>query len=177
MQLAFKVGDKAVYPAQGVVEITGIETKSILGNREVFYVLRVLDTQKKIMVPVTKVEVVGLRPVTPAGDIPALYDLMRERDVELDTSTWNRRHRRYLEKIKSGSIVELAEIVRDLHVMRLRKPLSFGEKKMLELAMGLLVKELAVSRGVPVETIEEELHDIFADTEPPPEDESKEEDF
>ena len=165
MVATFEVGEKAVYPAQGVAEVTGIETKEISGHQEQFYMLRVLDSAKKIMIPVSKVASVGLRPVIATDQVPDVYELLRERDVVLDQTTWNRRYRRYLEKIKTGAIEDVAEVMRDLYILRMEKPLSFGERKMLDTARHLLVQELCVSEGVEEEDIFDNLKEIFGDEE------------
>jgi len=161
-QTMFKVGDKAVYPAQGVAEIMGIETKSIAGNEEIFYVLRVLDTDKKIMIPLNKVDSVGLRQVIDDEKVTTVYEILRQRDVELDNQTWNRRYRRYLEKIKTGSVIDVAEVLRDLYLLRFDKTLSFGERKMLDTARSLLVKELSIAREIDETQIESEIEEMFA---------------
>lgn len=165
MQPTFKIGDKAVYPAQGVTEITGIESKEIMGNQEIFYVLRVLDTDKKIMIPVGKVDSVGLREVIGEGEVEQVYEVLRERTVKLDQTTWNRRYRRYLEKIKTGSVYDVAEVLRDLYMLKVEKPLSFGERKMLDTARQLLVTELSVARSVDEKALEKEIREMFGDDE------------
>lgn len=165
MQPTFKIGDKAVYPAQGVTEITGIESKEIMGNQEIFYVLRVLDTDKKIMIPVGKVDSVGLREVIGESDVALVYEVLRERSIKLDQTTWNRRYRRYLEKIKTGSVFDVAEVLRDLYMLKVEKPLSFGERKMLDTARQLLVTELSVARGVVETAVETEIREMFGDDE------------
>jgi len=166
MALNFKVGDRAVYPAQGVAEITAIEKKEIFGNQETFYVLQVLDSAKKIMIPLTKVESVGLRPVITKKQADEVYVVLKERDVKLDQTTWNRRYRRYLEKIKTGSIQDVAEVLRDLYILKEDKPLSFGERKMLDTARQLLVQELSVARKVKEQKILDSLIDIFGEDDP-----------
>jgi CarD family transcriptional regulator len=166
MALNFKVGDRAVYPAQGVAEITAIEKKEIFGNQETFYVLQVLDSAKKIMIPLTKVESVGLRPVITKRQADEVYVVLKERDVKLDQTTWNRRYRRYLEKIKTGSIQDVAEVLRDLYILKEDKPLSFGERKMLDTARQLLVQELSVARKVKEQKILDSLIEIFGDDDP-----------
>jgi len=118
MQGIFKIGDKAVYPAQGVTEITGIETRDICGNQEVFYVLKVLDTEKRIMVPLSKVRSVGLREVIDTDEVNGVYDILKERERPVDTQTWNRRYRKYVEKIKTGSVYDVAEVLRDLYLTK-----------------------------------------------------------
>jgi CarD family transcriptional regulator len=162
MQPTFKIGDKAVYPAQGVTEIHGIETKDICGNQEIFYVLKVLDTEKRIMVPVSKVCSVGLREVIERDEVHRVYDVLRERNRPIDTQTWNRRYRRYVEKIKTGSVYDVAEVLRDLSLMKYEKPLSFGERKMLDMARSLLVNELCIAMNTNVEAILADIEEIFA---------------
>lgn len=155
--LKFKVGDLVVYPAQGVTEITGIETRDIDGVQHVFYVLRVLDSQKKILVPIGKEDNVGLRHVMSEAERDEVFAILAERELTFEQETWNRRSRRYMDKIGSGSPLQLAEVLRDFSVLKGRKVLSFGERKMLELARSLLVQELCVS----LEKTEEEVDDII----------------
>lgn len=163
MQPTFKIGDKAVYPAQGVTEIMGIESMEISGMQQNFYVLRVLDTDKKIRIPINKVSSVGLRSVIQGEEIEEVYSILRERPAKFDQQTWNRRYRRYLEKIKTGSVYDVAEVLRDLYLLKYDKNLSFGERKMLDTARSLLVKELSIARQADEETVESELEDIFSD--------------
>ncbi|MFT7581845.1 MAG: CarD family transcriptional regulator [Myxococcota bacterium] len=163
MQPTFKIGDKAVYPAQGVTEIMGIETMKISGMQQNFYVLRVLDSEKKIRIPINKVNSVGLRSVISHEEVEEVYEILRERPEKFDQQTWNRRQRRYWEKIKTGSVYDVAEVLRDLYLLKYDKTLSFGEKKMLDTAQNLLVKELSIARDAGEKDIENELEAIFAD--------------
>lgn len=162
MHGTFNIGDKAVYPAQGVTEITGIETRDICGNQEIFYVLKVLDTEKKIMVPLSKVSSVGLREVIPTGEVIEVMNVLKERGHPVDTQTWNRRYRKYVEKIKTGSVYDVAEVLRDLYLTRYEKPLSCREREMLDMARRLLVKELSIASNTDEENVSTELEDIFA---------------
>lgn len=162
MATEFAVGDKAVYPAQGVAEVASIDTKEIMGTSQTFYVLRVLDSDKKIMIPVQKVDDVGLRQIIDDGGVEEVYDILRERNVDLNTQTWNRRYRAYVEKIQTGSPFEIAEVLRDLNLLKGHKTLSFGEKKMLDNARRLLVQELAIAKDATEEAVIEELEHIFA---------------
>ena len=161
--LRFGEGDRAIYPAQGVTVVTGIDRKSISGNLVTFYVLKVIDTDKRILIPVNKVESVGLREVIPQDEVPQVFDLLRQRDVPIDTQTWNRRYRGYIDKIKTGSVYEVAEVLRDLYFLKLTKTLSFGERKMLDMAKRLLLQELAVSQGVDEVEVEAEIERLFAE--------------
>jgi CarD family transcriptional regulator len=157
----FKIGDKAVYPAQGVTEIMGIESMQIGDIQQNFYVLRVLDTDKKIRIPLNKVNAVGLRSVIQGEEVDEVYEILRERPLKFDQQTWNRRYRRYLEKIKTGSVYDVAEVLRDLYLLKYDKNLSFGERKMLDTARSLLVKELSIAKDTTEESIETELEEMF----------------
>ena len=127
----FQVGDLAVYPAHGVGVIEKIESQEISGCKQDFYVMRILDNDMIIMIPTTNVDHVGLRDIIPKTELPKLFSILKKRDVTLDSQTWNRRYREYMEKIKTGSVFEVAEVYRDLLILRYDKELSFGERKML----------------------------------------------
>jgi CarD family transcriptional regulator len=157
----FRVGDKAVYPAHGVAEVTGIEAKEIGGKKHTFYILRILENGMRIMVPTKNVEAVGLRQICNKNDVKEVYDILKTREVSVDGQTWNRRYREYMEKIKTGSVFEIAEVLRDLSLLKFEKDLSFGERKMLDTARSLLIRELAVAKSSKEEKIEAELEKIF----------------
>ena len=158
----FKVGDKAVYPAQGVAEVIRIEEKDIAGSRQKFYVLRILDTDRKIMVPVANASAVGLRQVISEQEIREIFDILRERTIAFDNQTWNRRYRGFMDKIKTGSIYDVAEVLRDLYRLKTDKQLSFGERRMLDTAKGLIIKELSVAKGTTESKVERELEKLFS---------------
>ena len=157
----FKVGDKAVYPAQGVAEVISIEEKDIAGNRLKFYVLRILDTNRKIMVPVNNAKSVGLRRPISETEIEEIFAILRERTIAFDNQTWNRRYRGFMDKIKTGSVFDVAEVMRDLYRLRAEKSLSFGERRMLDTARGLIVKEIAIARDQTEENVKTEIESIF----------------
>ena len=157
----FQIGDKAVYPGHGVGVIEAIETKQISGRELMFYILRVLDNGMTIMIPRDNAGAVGLRGVIRKLEIPKVLQILKDRDVEIDNQTWNRRYREYMEKINTGSIFEIAEVLRDLYLLRTEKELSFGERKILDTAKSLLVKELAIVRDVKETDILREIKTIF----------------
>ncbi|MCG3172773.1 MAG: RNA polymerase-binding transcription factor CarD [Myxococcota bacterium] len=157
----FKIGDKAVYPAHGVAEVTGIEEKNIGGTRQSFYVLRILDNGMKIMIPTDSAGNVGLREIIGKEEVREVYEILRDRKISVNSQTWNRRYREYTEKIKTGSVFEIAEVLRDLYILKFTKDLSFGERKMLDTARSLLVRELAIAKHSKEEIIEKELIGIF----------------
>lgn len=158
----FKVGDLAVYPAHGVGLIEKIETQEISGCRQDFYVMRILDNGMIIMIPTNNVENVGLRDIIEHTEVPKLYSILKKRDVPIDKQTWNRRYREYMDKIKTGSVFEVAEVYRDLLILKVEKDLSFGERKMLDTARNLLVKEISLAKKVGEEQVEKELDKMFA---------------
>jgi CarD family transcriptional regulator len=159
--LEFKVGDKAVYPAQGVAEVISIEEREIAGSRQRFYVLRILDSERRIMVPVKNADVVGLRNVICEAEIREIFEILRERTVAYDNQTWNRRYRGFMDKIKTGSIYDVAEVLRDLYRLKTDKQLSFGERRMLDTARTLIVKEIAIARAQTEEQVKTEIEAIF----------------
>lgn len=157
----FRIGDKAVYPGHGVGVIESIENKQISGKELMFYMLRIVDSGMTIMIPRDNAEAVGLRGVIRKLEIPKVLRILKNRDVEVDTQTWNRRYREYMEKINTGSIYEIAEVIRDLHLLRNEKELSFGERKILDTAKTFLVKELAIAQNVKEAEILKEMRHIF----------------
>ena len=139
-----------------------LEQRDIGGSQTAVYILKVLETGLKIMVPTSNAGSVGLRDLITSKQVKEVYSILKSRDIPRDTQTWNRRYREYMEKIKTGSVFEIAEVLRDLSVLRLTKELSFGERKMLDTARNLLVKELAIAKSHSEDKIMEELKTIFA---------------
>lgn len=157
----FKIGDLAVYPAHGVGRIESIESKTIGGKKQEFYIIRILENDMKIMIPIQNAESVGLRRLVDSDDIPVVYEILKSKEVSVNGGTWNRRYREYMEKIKTGSIFELAQVLRDLTLLKGDKELSFGERKMLDTARTLLLKELSIVRNISEEAVEREIHEIL----------------
>ncbi|MBP6630674.1 MAG: CarD family transcriptional regulator [Kofleriaceae bacterium] len=161
MKSPFAVGDRAVYPVHGVAEVVALENRDLGGKQISVYILKIMDSGMKLIVPTANAATVGLRELIPAKEVKEVYEILRSRDVPRDTQTWNRRSREYMEKIKTGSVFEIAEVLRDLSVLRATKELSFGERKMLDMARGLVVNELALAKGVGKDKIVAEIDAIF----------------
>jgi CarD family transcriptional regulator len=157
----FKIGDKAVYPAHGVGVIEDIKCKVISGNKRTFYVLRILEKEMTIMIPTDNAQSVGLRGIIDKKEVSKVFRILSERNGKIDCQTWNRRYREYMEKIKSGSVFEVAEVLRDLVHLKNDKDLSFGERQMLDLAQNLLVKELSIAKNMAEEKVRLRLLSIF----------------
>ena len=156
----FKVGEMVVYPSHGVGEIEDIRNQAISGSNRKFYMLRILDTDMKIMIPIDNAQSVGLRRVIDKQMVSRVYKVLRQKRVEIDQQTWNRRYREYNEKIKTGSILEIATVLRDLFLLKGDKELSFGERKVMDTAKNLLVKELSIARSHSEKKIIDELNNI-----------------
>ena len=157
----FNIGDLAVYPAHGVGIIEAVEKRVISGNSQTFYIMRILDNNMTIMIPTDNVKNVGLREIIDAKDIPKIYKILQERHDLPENQTWNRRYRDYMEKIKTGSVFEIAEVLRDLTLLKNGKELSFGERKMLDTARNLLIKELSIARKTTEEVVEKDIFSYF----------------
>lgn len=162
----FQIGDLAVYPAHGVGEIQAIESRVVNGEKHDFYIMKVLENGMVIMIPTSNVESVGLRNIIDKKEIPKVYEVMKSRKDGLpDNQTWNRRYREYMDKIKTGSLYDVAEVFRDLFLLKLTKDLSFGERKLYDTAQVLLVRELSTAKNKDEDAILSELESLFvADT-------------
>jgi CarD family transcriptional regulator len=157
----FKIGDKAVHPAHGLGEITAIENREFNGAKALYYILRILDNGMKVMVPTNAVTQAGLRSVMAPDEADKVLETMRAREVAVDLQPWSRRFRAYTEMIKSGSPFEVAKVLRDMHRLRFDKDLSFGERRLLDQAKSLLVKELALSKKMTEAELLAEVVQIF----------------
>jgi CarD family transcriptional regulator len=159
----FKVGDLAVYPAHGVGEIMAIESRVVNGERHDFYIMKVIENGMTIMIPTSNVESVGLRDIIHKKEISKVYAVIKSRKGAItDNQTWNRRYREYMDKIKTGSLYDVAEVFRDLFRLKLTKDLSFGERKLYDTAQILLVRELSTAKKADEDTILSEIESLFA---------------
>jgi CarD family transcriptional regulator len=160
--MEFKVGDMAVYPTHGVGEIEAIEIKQISGIDQKFYIMRILGNGMTIMIPTDNIEQVGLRGIISKKESTKVYKILKDtKQKPSDSQTWNRRYREYMDRLKTGSVYEVATVLRDLFLLRVGKELSFGERRMMDIAKGLLVKELSVAQAMPEEKIESNIEAIF----------------
>lgn len=158
----FKIGDLAVYPAQGVGIIERIEQRKISGCQQDFFVMRILENNMIIMIPSSNVANVGLRQIIDRKEVPKVFSILKERDSCVNNQTWNRRYRDYMEKIKSGSVYEVAAVYRDLTNIKQDKELSFGERKMLDTARSLLIKEISLAKNMKEEDVERDIQLNFS---------------
>ncbi len=157
----YEVGNKIYYPVHGVAELTALESRTIGGMDCSIYVLTIVESGLKIMVPTNNAGAVGIRHLLCAEEIDDVYEILQSKDGGTDNQTWNRRHREYMDKIKTGSAFEIAEVLRDLCLLRDKKTLSFGERRMLETARNLLVKEIAVAQDKTENAVVDEIESFF----------------
>lgn len=150
----FNIGDKIVYPLHGAGTIVAIEEKEILGNIKQYFIIAMPIGDMKISVPVDNVEEIGVREVFDKSDLPLVFDVLKG-DMSKMSDNWSRRYRENLDKIRTGDILEIAAVVRNLTIRDDEKSLSTGEKKMLNNALKMLISELIIVNGKSKEETED----------------------
>ena len=151
----FNVGDKIVYPMHGAGTIDSIEEKDILGETQSYYILK-MPGEVKVMVPIAKAEEVGVREIIDKSSADKVFNILLKDETQMDKN-WNKRYRDNMDRLKSGDIYEIADIVRNLSFKQKEKGLSTGEKKMLVNAKQILVSELVLAEKSNKEEIEERV--------------------
>lgn len=149
----FNVGDRIVYPMHGAGVIVGIERRNVAGTPEDYYIIKLTSGEMRVMIPVCNKDRVGLREVISKEEVGKVLEVLRNKDLEI-SNNWNRRYRANLEKIKSGSIYDVAEVVSSLSLRAREKGLSTGERKMLESAKHILYSELALVEDLDEEQVQ-----------------------
>lgn len=156
----FNVGDKVVYPMHGAGIIEAIEEKEIMGTTKKYYIMKMPIGEMKVMIPLDNVSNIGLRQIIDDEGVNKVFTILREQHSIISTN-WNRRYRMNMEKIKSGSIFNVAEVVRNLMIRDRDKGLSTGERKMLESAKQILVSELVLAKGIDEDQMLSILDEVF----------------
>ena len=148
----FNVGDKIVYPMHGAGTIDAIEEKDILGEKQAYYIIK-MPGEVKVMVPTAKAEEIGVRNIISRENAGKVFEILEENETEM-SNNWNKRYRDNMDKMKSGDIYEVADVVRNLAFKQKEKGLSTGEKKMLNNAKQILVSELVLAEHASKEEVE-----------------------
>ena len=151
----FSVGDKIVYPMHGAGTIDSIEEKDILGEKQSYYILK-MPSDVKVMIPTAKAEEVGVRNIIDKQSAEKVFKTLGQDETEMDKN-WNKRYRNNMDKMKSGDIYEVADVVRNLSFKQKEKGLSTGEKKMLNNAKQILVSELVLAEHANKDEVEEQI--------------------
>ena len=148
----FNIGDKIVYPMHGAGTIDSIEEKNILGEKQNYYIIK-MPGEVKVMVPTDKAEEVGVRNIINKEEAAKVMSVLGQNETEM-SQNWNKRYRDNMDKMKSGDIYEVADVVRNLSFKQKEKGLSKGEKKMLNNAKQILVSELVLAEHASQEEVE-----------------------
>ena len=154
--MTFKVGQKVVYPNHGVTVVEEIAPSRIDGTERTCYHLRLLSGNSKVMVPKDNLDLVGLRPLCEATEIRTLFSILENGSVEAQKD-WKGRYKQNVEKMKTGRITEVAEVLKNLRFVSQRKSLSFREKKMYERAKSFIVSEVAHVKGLTERDAEQQV--------------------
>ncbi len=155
----FNLGDHVVCPGHGVGQILSVDTKTVGEDIKSFYIIKVVTNGMKVMIPTDSKD--GVRHLVSVNEIDNVFNLLSDHNVKVDNSTWNRRHREYTLKVKTGSLIEIADVLRQLLLLKMSKKLSFGERKMLDQCKELLVKEIALSSGTPEPEISNKIDSLY----------------
>jgi CarD family transcriptional regulator len=165
--MTFDVGDKVVYPHHGAATIERREKKEAFGEKRDYLVLRLAYGDLTLMVPADNAEEIGLREVINDEEVEEVFAVLRKKEARMPTN-WSRRFKNHVEKLKSGDIYQVAEVVRNLSLREADKGLSAGEKRMLARARQILVSELVFALNVDEETADSRLDDVLAGRDVPP---------
>jgi len=155
----FEIGSYVVCPGHGVGQVLNLESKDLGEEVKNFYIVKVISNGMTVMVPQDKKD--GLRELVTTNEISEVFTLLNNHDVELDNSTWNRRHRDYLAKVKTGSLMEIADVLRSLFLLKNVKKLSFGERKMMDQCKDLIIREISISSGNPESAVDGQIESCF----------------
>ncbi len=160
--MEFRIGEKVVYPNHGVGVIEQVTRRSVDGVPEEFYMLRIHSNGSLVMVPTTNVDSVGLRRIIKKSQVDGLFKLLEEDFYEPEPD-WKDRYKEHCEKMRTGSIFQVAEVLKNLVYLSFKKSLSFREKRMLDRAKQLIVSEVATVRGVSEKTVEDIIDRTLAE--------------
>lgn len=157
----FRVGDKVIYPQHGAAVIKSLEEKIVLGEKKKYFVLRLAYGDLTLMVPTDSTEEVGIRDVISKEELQKVFKVLKSKECRMPTN-WSRRYKTHVEKLRSGDIYQVAEVVRNLARREAEKGLSAGEKRMLTRARQILVSEVTFAAGVKEDEAEKMLDKVLA---------------
>lgn len=156
----FKVGDYVVYPFHGVGKVRSLEKRDVMGEKVWYYTLDFRDGELTVYIPINQQDERGMRPIVKKKEIPKIINELKKRP-SAEESDWKVRYNQYLEKLKSGDMLETAKVARNLRKRGPEGELSMSEKRLLEASMQLIVHEIATVTGRPVDDVEEEITQIL----------------
>ncbi|MEG2310762.1 MAG: CarD family transcriptional regulator [Clostridia bacterium] len=158
----FNIGDKVVYPMHGAGTIESIEEKEMMGSSEDYYIIKMPMGDMKLMIPTNKVEEIGVREVSEKDVSEKVFDVLsKSKDPYVHDANWSKRYNTNVDKIKSGSILDVAEVVRELSHRHKERGLSIGEKKMLATAKDILLSEMVLSQNTSQEILDTKIEEVI----------------
>ncbi len=146
----FKVKDKIVYPIHGIGIIEAIERKTVLGKKDEYYIINILNSGMKVMIPVKNAETIGIRSIIGKKEITKVINLLKKPPTDTEEN-WKLRYQINIDKVKSGSIIEVSSVLRDLYRRGKEKDLSIMERKLYENAYQLVIYEIALAKNIEIE--------------------------
>lgn len=158
---SFKVGDKIIYPNQGLGIIEDIQVASYFGEKSRVYHLRIFSNNTLVMVPSTNTEEIGIRKPVSTRTVKKIFDFMRNGDIEV-TMNWKGRYKEHLNLLRSGTMLDMALVLKSLFYLNLVKPLSFREKKMMEKVKELIVAEISEVSALSIPKIEQRIMETLS---------------
>ena len=153
----FDIGDKVVYPMHGAGIIVDIEKKEILGEIKDYLIMQMPIGDMKVMIPVDNVVDIGVRPIVENSQLEEVIEILKGHKTTMPDN-WNRRYRHNMDRIKSGDIYEIAEVVRNLMMLDDEKGLSTGERKMLTNAKQMLLSEMSIVKNLSVDEVDKMIY-------------------
>jgi CarD family transcriptional regulator len=161
MLLVFSVGDKVVYPHHGAGVVERIETKTIEGEKKKYFILSLCEGDLRITVPEDSTNEVGLRSVIPRREVKSVFEVLNQEQSQMPTN-WNHRYKKNRDKIRSGDVYQVAEVVRNLSIRESEKGLSTGEKRMLNQARQILLSEIIYVLNIDGDKASKMLDEVFS---------------
>jgi CarD family transcriptional regulator len=156
----FNIGDYVVCPGHGVGQIIAIDSRQLSGETQSMYIVKVISNGLKVMVRTDSED--GVRSLVTDSEVQEVFNLLSTHNVEVSTATWNRRHREYMTKINTGSLLEIADVLRALFLLKNSKTLSYGERQLLGQCKGLITKEIALSQGNSETEVGQKIDSYFS---------------
>lgn len=161
----FNIGDKVVYPMHGAGTIESIEEREMLGNSEDYYIIKMPVGGMKLMVPTSKVANVGIREISGKSEADKVFGVLEKpKEPYVHDANWSKRYNLNVEKIKSGDILEVAEVVRELSHRHMERGLSIGEKKMLSTAKNILISEMVLAENLDKDVLDNKIEEIIKES-------------
>ena len=158
---SFKIGDRIIYPNQGLAVIEDVQVQNLYGETFIIYHVRILSNNTLVLIPASNTEEIGIRKPVSEDSVEDIFRFLKKSEVDV-TSDWKGRYKEHVNLMRSGTIFDMASVLKRLYYLSLIKPLSFREKKMLEKAKEMLITEISEVSSMPISKIEQRVLDILS---------------